>query len=172
MDQEKSFLEVYLKHQDEIRAYVNAVERQASARDDIFQEVSMVLVKKFESYNSEQPFSYWAKGVAKNVILNRWKKVGRSKILFSEEVMEVIRDSFEKVEEESSDQRTALRDCIKKLPINSRQILTHKYEDRLSVEDVAQKVNRSFESVKKTFFRLRTKLRECIEMKLTSGVSS
>jgi RNA polymerase sigma-70 factor (ECF subfamily) len=168
VEDHKNFLKVFLKHQDELRAFINALERQVSAREDLFQEVSLTLMKNFENYDQDLPFNRWAKGVARNVLLNHWKKVGRSKVLFNEEVMEIISESFEKVEKESSSHQKALGVCFEKLPEKSREVLNHKYRDNMSVEEIADKYNGKFEAIKKMLFRLRSKLRHCIELEIAS----
>lgn len=168
MEDHKNFLKVFLTHQDEIRAFINALERQVSARDDLFQEVSMTLMKKFDDYDPELPFNRWAKGVARNVLLNHWKKVGRSKVVFNEEVMDIISDSFEKIEKEASSHQEALESCFEKLPDNSKEVLNYKYRDNLSVDEIALKCNGKFEAIKKMLFRLRSKLRDCIELEVAS----
>lgn len=168
MNEQTSFLELFLKHQDEVRAFINAVERQPGAREDLFQEVSLTLVKKFDDFDASKPFSPWAKGIARNIILNHWRKVGSSKVIFSDDTINIICESLEKVDELASAQKNALRHCFDKLPVSSRKVLNYKYEDGLSVQDVAKKCGGQFEATKKMLFRLRSKLRECVELELAS----
>jgi len=58
------FLPLFLACPNDLRAFIGAMVRDPALREDLFQEVSMVLWRKFDSYDLTRPFGAWARGIA------------------------------------------------------------------------------------------------------------
>ena len=67
--QPDAFTELFLRHQAELKTFVVAVVRDWGRSEDILQEVSIVLWRKFDQYDSTKPFGPWARGVAWREVL-------------------------------------------------------------------------------------------------------
>jgi len=135
-------------------------------RDDVFQEVALVLWEKFDQYDPSRPFGAWARGIAANKMLQRRDKQGRLPSPFPPESVVAILDAFERQDEQADPESEALEICIHKLPARSRKMLELRYAESLAVSEIAQRVNATAASVFKTLSRLRSTLLECIKRQL------
>ena len=63
------FLPHFLPIQADLRAFIGAAVRDVVTREDVFQEVAMILWKKFDLYDPVRPFGAWARGIAIRKIL-------------------------------------------------------------------------------------------------------
>ena len=60
MDQTEDFIRLYASHERRLRRYVSPLMPQADAVDDVVQETAVALMRKFDEYDSAQPFFHWA----------------------------------------------------------------------------------------------------------------
>ena len=166
MDGHDEFMRMFLRHQSEIRAFIGSLIRDRHAREDVFQEVSMILWKQFEQYDSSRPFGAWARGIAANKVMQAYDKSARAPVAFSPEAIQAILDAHDRVEEDSPLQSEALSRCIEQLPEKSRQLLNLRYQQSLKLEAIAARVKSTLHAVHMALSRLRTRLAECIELRM------
>jgi len=166
MRDQVSFLEVFLEHQDGLRMFIATLIRNRQDRDDVFQEVALVLWGKFDQYDPSRPFDAWARGIAANKMLQRRDKQGRLPTPFPPESVEAILNAFDRQDDRASPESESLEICIGKLPDRSRKMLDLRYRESLGAKEIAQRVGVSTASAFKTLARLRSALLECIERQL------
>ena len=77
MDRQQDFLKHFLRHQDDLRAFIGSIVRDRHACDDILQEVALVLWQKFDAYDPARSFGGWARGIAANKIMQSFAKAKR-----------------------------------------------------------------------------------------------
>jgi len=135
-------------------------------RDDVFQEVALVLWEKFDQYDPSRSFVAWARGIAVNKMLQRRDKQGRLPAPIPPESVVAILNAFERQDEQAGPESEALEICIEKLPARSRKMLELRYGESLAVSEIAQQVNATTAAVFKILSRLRGSLLECIERQL------
>jgi RNA polymerase sigma-70 factor (ECF subfamily) len=159
---------LFLRHQADVKAFIGALVRDSHARDDVFQEVALILWEKFASYEPNRSFGAWARGVAAKKILQRWEKSGRLPLPFAPQTIQALLDAFERTEVAESVQSAALEHCMKTLPDKSRHLLALRYEEALTLEQIAQRVGSTLDAVHKALSRLRSRLQECVQRRLTA----
>jgi len=163
MDQHEQFMRLFLMHQSDLRAFIGSLVRDRHARDDVFQEVSLILWRQYESYDPLRPFGAWARGIAANKILQQYDRTARTPVAFSPEAVQAILDAHERTEAETPFRSEALSRCLEHLPEKSRQLLEMRYVQALKLETIAQRVKSTLHAVHMALSRLRTRLAECIE---------
>jgi RNA polymerase sigma-70 factor, ECF subfamily len=166
MNRPDEFLKLLLKHQMEVKGFIGSVVPDRHLRDDVFQEVAVILWQQMDSYDPSRPFAAWARGIAANKILQMREKNARFPLPFSPETIEALRDEFDRTEPAGSEQLDALRECLHELPPHSRRLLELRYERNLACEQIAQETQRTLDAVYQTLSRLRTKLEECVRKRL------
>ena len=82
-----NFLAEFLKIERDLRAMIGAMVPDSSVRDDIFQETSIVIWNKFESYDPERSFKAWVRGIASYEVLKYRTKSVKIPLAFSEEAL-------------------------------------------------------------------------------------
>lgn len=172
MDDRDEFLNLFLQHQADLRAFIGAVLRDRAARDDLLQETALVLWKEFERYDRSRPFGAWARGIAAKKLLQRLDRGEPRSASLPEAAVPAILAAFDRTGGPDDARRDALQACLDRLAERSRRLLTLRYEQGYSVAQLAQELGRSTEAVYKALARIRLKLRECIDQRLRAAGES
>lgn len=163
------FLELLLKHQTEVKAFIGSVIRNRQARDDVFQEVAIILWKRFTEYDPSRPFGAWARGIAVNKILQELRQQRRFPMVLEPDAIEAICKAFDRQECDTDGRRDALAECIGSLPSRSRELLAMRYEKGWSCEDISKQLSLSCDAVYQSLSRVRSKLATCVDWRLKSA---
>ena len=126
-------------------------------------------MERFERYDPERPIGPWARGVAAKEVLAFRREAGRCPTPFSPEVVTRLLDSMDKRREQPAGEREeALEKCLQALPRQSRDLLSLRYSQSLSMTSIAEQVGRTMAAVQRTLSRVRAQLTECIETRLAA----
>lgn len=162
--------EDYLRHlfaaEADLRAFIGSLVRDRAVRDDVFQNIAIVLWKRFGDYDPGRSFGAWARGVAARVVKQELRKNARFPLALAPEDIDAVREAFDRTEPTSDRRRDALRECLRRLPSRSRRLLALRYDEGLSCEAVAGRVGRGVEAVYQALSRLRKKLETCVLARL------
>lgn len=170
MDGQEQFLRLFLQCQGEIRAFIGSLIRDPHVREDVFQEVALVLWREFSRYDPARPFGAWARGIAANKVLQRWERGSRLPVPFSPEAIQAILDAYERTEAAGPSLRAeALERCLESLPAKSRRLLVLRYEKSLKLGQIAERVHASLDAVHKALARIRARLQACVERRLAAA---
>lgn len=168
MDEHEQFLTLFLKCQGEIRAFIGSVVRDPHQREDLFQEVALVLWREFGRYDRTRPFGAWARGITAKKMLQRWERDQRRPVAFSPQAIQAILDAYERTEAEASPRADALRECLAGLPERSRRLLAMRYEQALKLGEIAERIHMTLDAVHKALSRIRARLQACVERRLAA----
>ncbi len=171
MDRQTEFLRHFLRHQNDIRAVIGSMVRDPSAADDVFQEVALVLWKKFDEFDASRSFGAWARGIAVRQVWQSFERQRRTPVPFAPETMETLLRAFDEEPEPAPDaeRAAALRRCIGRLPEKSRRLLHMRYEGRMKLREMAEQLSTTLDATHKALSRLRDALRRCIEREMATG---
>ncbi|CAN5235348.1 hypothetical protein BH23VER1_BH23VER1_01500 [soil metagenome] len=165
--------ESYLRHlfaaEADLRAFIGSLVHDRALREDIFQNVAVVLWKRFGDYDAGRPFSAWARGVAARVIKRELRRDARFPVALAPEAIDAVREAFDRGEPLDDRRREALRECLQRLPERSRRLLSLRYDEGVSCEAVADRVGRGIDAVYQNLSRLRKKLEACVLARLKKG---
>jgi RNA polymerase sigma-70 factor (ECF subfamily) len=114
-DPTAEFLELYSHNYPRLQFYLTTLLPMADDAADVLQETSLILWKKFDSYQTGTNFFAWACKIARLQALTYRKRREKSALMFSEELLETLA-------EEAADERFApinslrdLRQCMERL---------------------------------------------------------
>ena len=169
MNQPDQFLPLCLEAQPDLRAFIGAMIRDPAAREDIFQEVSMILWNSFAKFDRTRSFGAWARGIAARKILESHRLRARLPELVPPEVIEAVAAGFDADVPSIIWQRreAALTQCIDQLPERSGLLISDRYTKGLAVEDIADDTGMTVDAIYQALSRLRKQLRECVERRLS-----
>ncbi len=168
-DRQAQFLPHFLRHQDDIRAVIASMVRDRTACDDVFQEVAVVLWRKFDQFDASRSFGAWARGIAVRKVLQSFDKTRRTPVPFAPDTLEAILAAFDAEEPADTLHDAALTACLGKLPDKSRRLVEMRYEDGLSLDAIAQRIASTLDAVNKALSRIRSALRDCIERQVAEA---
>ncbi len=162
------FAERLRQHQSQLFGYIHSLVRDLNDADDLFQQTTIILWKKFDEYDRGRSFLAWACGVARLEIANFLRARGRHRLYFCDELNLLLIEAHEEFTPvELEDRRAALVKCVEKLRERDRQLLKECYADAAAVTEVARRHGRSSQSVHNSLRRIRRALFECIRRTLT-----
>jgi RNA polymerase sigma-70 factor (ECF subfamily) len=154
----------YLRqHQARLYGYIHSLLRDLNDADDLFQQTTLILWKKFAEYDPRRSFFSWACGIARLEVANFLRSRGRQRLYFSDDLnLLLIEAQAEVPDDELEARREALTRCVEKLRQRDRELLTECYGAEAGVPDVAGRRGRSPQSVYNSLRRIRRALFECI----------
>lgn len=165
-DRHSEFMRLYMTHESKIRGYVLCMVNNWADADDILQEAVIVMMNKFEGFDSKARFLKWALRVAHFEVLNHVSNKRNRLPLFSPSVLEAIEERAAREIQRQDGRREALQHCIRKLRDRDQEILRLRYEVEATTQTVAQTVGRSVDAIYKVLNRVHHQLLLCIRQSL------
>lgn len=157
---------LWMQAQPVVEAYLNSLIRDRAIAEDVLQQVALTVTEKFEDYDSARSFTGWAMGIARNKALQFFAKAGSDRHRFSNELLNQLADTHERLSDRAQEQREALAFCIEKLPPKSLALIKRRYVQDLKPGKIADTLGLSANAVRLALHRIRTALRTCIEERL------
>ncbi len=170
--QHDQFLRSFTAHEPAVRAYIRRLVPGRADADDVMQDVSVVLWKKFGDFREGADFRPWAFGVARFEVLAWFRDKGRDRLVLDPEVVEMLADETALEESHFSQQREALEMCMEKVEPKQRDLLMQAYQPESRIQDVARGSGRTVTGFYQWLYRMRRTLLECIHRETAKEVSS
>lgn len=155
-----------LKHRTLLQAYLFAIVRDPHLTEDLFQEVSVILLEKSSDLGEVRDFWALAREVARREALAALRKRGRSHACLSPQALDAVERGFQDVSLHEADRRDSLARCVEKLPGPWRRMVELRYWTNLSVSDVAARLSKTQNTVSVTLNRIRIQLADCVRQRL------
>jgi RNA polymerase sigma-70 factor (ECF subfamily) len=171
-DLQTKFLRVHLAHQRALFAYLLAAVREPARAEDLLQEVTLVLWKRFGEYREELPYAAWAFGVARRELAMHFRERGKEAAPLSLEILDRVAPALEAREEELSAESRALHGCVEKLAPPHRDLLRLRYQEGLPLRTVSERLGQSLAAVNMKIVRLRKALLDCTRRALSGEAAS
>ena len=170
-DRHDEFMALFLEHQPRIYAYIRSLLYQRADADDVMQETSAVLWKKFGDFEKGTHFDRWAFRTAYHQVRYfRQKKAREGKrLLFSDNVLELLSDEAGEMRVTDDGTREALEHCVTKLDTDAQHLLALRYAPDATNRDVARHVGRSESAISRHLSRIYHSLMQCITRQKTLG---
>lgn len=149
-----------------IAGFVSATVPDASAADDVMQEIALTLLRKFEAYDPQRPFIAWAMGIAKMAILTERRDRGRAATRFRRECVEELAADWQTVLPTVDERSTALAECMRLVTGRNRELITMRYEEGMQPQDIATRTGTSSGAIRVALARVRAALSQCIEKRI------
>ena len=166
---EKLFLRLFLQNERRVYAYIVTLLANRSDASDVLQEASLVMWDKFDETQPPADFAAWGCRIAYFKVLEFRKKTQRSKVQFSQTMLErVAETAVEQAEALQLDERReALAGCVEKLGPKDRELLEKRFEEGATTASTAEAVCRSVDAVYKALAKIRQGLFDCVTRTLT-----
>jgi RNA polymerase sigma-70 factor (ECF subfamily) len=161
------FAEYLRQEQTRLYAYIHSLVRDLNDTDDLFQQTTLIIWKKFGDFDPGRSFFAWACGIARLEVANFLRGRARQRLYFSDDLsVLLIEAQAETTNEELEDRREALGRCVEKLRQRDRELLAECYGDSPGIHEAAGRRGRSPQSVYNSLRRIRRALFECVTFTL------
>jgi RNA polymerase sigma-70 factor (ECF subfamily) len=161
--------QLLLRHRHSLLAFIHGLVADPHASEDLFQEVSLVVVQKASEFEEGTNFPAWARSILRNKIREHLRR--RQGVLIDEALLDELDRDFRAVEEglDPDGRREALRRCLGTLADRVRQAIVLRYDEGLSMGEIAARVGQTPAAVNSLLQRAREALRDCVERGLAAG---
>jgi RNA polymerase sigma-70 factor (ECF subfamily) len=157
------FAEYLGRDQSRLYGYIHSLLRDLNDADDLFQQTTLIMWKKFGEFDRTRSFFAWSCQIAWFEVCNFLRTRSRDRLYFSDELnLLLVEAHAEFSDDEQEDRREALVRCIAKLRQQDRELLDECYQSELGVHGFAERRGRSTQSVHNSLRRIRRALFECI----------
>jgi RNA polymerase sigma-70 factor (ECF subfamily) len=161
------FAELLRQAQTRLYGYIHSLVRDLNDADDLFQQTTLILWKKFAEFDRGRSFFSWACGVARLEVANFLRSRGRQRLYFSDDLNLLLVEAQEAMTDtEMDDRRDALAGCVAKLRERDRELLDECYGSASGIHEAADRRGRSPQSVYNSLRRIRRALFECVNRTL------
>ena len=164
----KRLMVLMTKHQRQIFSYIYTLVPNRSDAEDLLQETSLVICEKFNDFEDGTDFVAWACQIAYWRVRYSRQKFARSKVVFDQEIVDIVAQTSGEMADESNDRHEALALCLQKLHTRDRELLLARYEPGGGVEEAARRSGRTVKTAYKALTRLRKLLLDCVSTRLAS----
>jgi RNA polymerase sigma-70 factor (ECF subfamily) len=161
-DPHRALVPLLMRHERQIFAYIYTLLPNRHDAEDILQETCLTIYDKFAEFTQGTDFLAWAMRIAWWKVRAARQKFARSKVLFSDEVMEAVAHTAEEMVEETTAMHTALSSCLQKLNERDRRMILTRYERGSGVERAAVVSGRSLQAAYKALMRIKQVLHDCV----------
>lgn len=152
--------------QPRLFAYVLSLVRNLDDAEDLFQQTTVVLWRKYDDFDRTRSFLSWACGIARLEAANFLRARGRDRLYFSDELNGLLIEAYDRLPDEGDDRREALAQCVRQLRQRDRELLDACYGEPGGVNAFAARVGRRPQSIHNSLRRLRQALLECVQRRL------
>jgi len=164
----EEFVALLAEHREDLFRFVLAILPDYVEAEDVFQRTSVIMWRKFEEFQPGTNFLRWAARVAQFEVRDYRKHRGRERLKFwTNELVDVVADTWLQNDDLLEQQRQALGPCLEKLSPRDRELVELRYTSaKTTSKEVAEKLGRPLVTVYKALARIRRVLYECIERKI------
>ena len=167
-DRSSELVQLMMKHQRKLFGYILTLVPSRADAEDILQEASLTICEKFSQFESGTNFYSWACQIAFWKVRAARKKFATSKVIFNEDVLEVISQTRVEMEEELDHRHHALSKCLQKLNERDRRMVLVRYESGHNVKAAAQACGRTIQGAYKALNRIRKTLHDCVSLEVST----
>lgn len=170
-DRHAQFLALFLASEKEIYRYISVLVPSVADAQDLVQQTALALWRKFESYDSRQPFTPWACRFALFEVKEFLRRTRKWRALLEGDLADELVRRRESLNADLDRRLTHLASCLDKLPNQRRALVEGYYYERQSVEDLAARTGKTEEAIYKSLQRIRQTLLECVTLSLQQAES-
>ena len=173
MSSEHARRELFLQHlsgcESTLRAFIAGALAAVQERADFFQEVVLILWRRYDDFDASRPFLPWAMGVASRRMKEEYRRSARRPGLLPAEQLDQLAGALTAGAGESAGpaaEEEALRECLAALPEASARLVQRRYFENAAIEALGSETGQSPAAIYQTLSRLRRALGDCIRRRL------
>lgn len=163
----EEFIRLLMSSQHRIYAFVLTLIPHTSDADDIMQETSAVMWRKYSDFKAGTDFVAWGIRIAHNKILEFRRNRATRSMQFSDNVCDIMARDCITHYDLTQVKLDALDNCISKLKEGDRTLVRERYEQNCSIKDLANKLNCPLYTVYRAIGRIHDMLIRCMRQFMT-----
>jgi RNA polymerase sigma-70 factor, ECF subfamily len=135
--------ELYDRHFDGIYRYLFTRVRHQADAEDLTEQVFLKMVDSIPRYRPRGvAFSSWLYRIAHNLLVDRYRRSGRSPMELTEHVRDTRPQADPAAMAQNTEDRRRLLEAMRRLTPEQQQVITMRFVDNLDVEEIARLTRR------------------------------
>lgn len=163
---QKDFAEAFVRGQDRVYGFIATLLPNRSDAEEVFQQTSLLLWRKWDEFEAGTDFVAWACTVAHYEVLNYIRRAERRNVALSGDVIELLVKERRQMRDRIDARRDALRACIDGLPPRQRELVESAYSGVQPINALARRMGQTVNAVYMSLRRIREALGDCIRKRL------
>ena len=164
-DQHEKFVLLFGQSQPDLRRYIFSLCQNMGDTEDILQETSLALWRKFESYDSKQPFLNWAFRFAYFEVM-KFREKQKKRFALCETTLKILAEEHADNLDVLKAQRRMLKECLAKLPEQEKELIDMRYGQKMTITSINELFSETGKKIYRAFERIRMKLYKCVDLTL------
>ncbi len=163
------FLKLLLSHEVRIFSYILSLVPHYADAEEIMQETSGVMWRKFEQFEPGTDFVAWAVQIARYRILDYRRKRYKERLICYDSAIFEQMTALAAASSTRDDRRLeALQGCLAKLRERQRRMIRRRYGEGERPREIAEKEGMSIHAVYKSLSRTCGQLLSCVQRTLAA----
>lgn len=162
----EEFVRCFAHHEPALRRFLRSLLPTWDDVDEVVQQTAIAIWRKFDRFDPATDFMRWACVVARFEALAYRRKMARDRLVFREDVMELMADEGVEELDDRVTEHEALESCLREMPTKQRRFLTLAYTPGVKVTELAERAGSSSAAFYMRLKRLRRSLQHCVESKI------
>lgn len=162
----REFIRQFMVVEARLRAFLRSQLPTWQDVDDVLQDTCLVAWKKFGQFEPGSNFAAWITTIARFEALNHRRTLASQRLVFSDDVFDLVADEGDADEPLLEAQHQALLRCLDKMPANQARWLQLAYQPGARIHEAAAAAGKSVQAFYKTLQRLRGLLQECMNRQM------
>ena len=165
-DRLEQFTRLWVQNQRAVGAFIYMSLNNPHDTEDVLQEVAADASRNFDKYDPSRPFVAWLIGIARQRLVDHYRKQGRQRAKLSPDTLALLDRAYAETAEAIDDRLIALRKCMEKLPEHHKLLINRRYGFDDALADIAKSVGSNAKAVNAMLTRVRKLLADCIQQRL------
>jgi RNA polymerase sigma-70 factor, ECF subfamily len=166
-DSTSQFAEQLVAIQRELYAYILTLLPWSDEASDVLQQTNLTLWRDAAKFQEGTNFRAWAYRVAYFQVLAQRRKATRDHLQFDDTFLKGLAEQAAQDAYSADDESLGLRDCLKKLSEDERELIRRRYDAGAGIKAIAAELCQSSNTVAVRLHRIRRALLDCIRQQLS-----
>ena len=152
--------------------YVTGLVQPLQDAQDILQDGKIVMWRHFGKFKSGTNFVAWGRKILlRQILAYRRKMKHRRHGQLNEDIMVMLDAEMDSAIREKRwvKREQALRECLRKLKPEQRELIEQRYRDEASIEKISRQTDKSETAVYQLLYRIRKALQDCVQLTLNEA---
>lgn len=161
----EDYVRHFARHEAALRRFIGSFLPSWGDVDEVVQRTAIAIWRKFDQFDPGTEFIKWACVVARFEALAYRRKMARDRLVFREDVLELMAEEAAEESTGRGAQHQALESCLLSLPEKQRKFVMLAYTPGVNVKEMAEEAGSTAAAFYMRLKRLRRQLMKCIESK-------
>lgn len=164
---QEELIRLLIAERGKVLAYIRSIVRREHLAEDVFQDVSILAIRKQDEIRDGHHFLKWIRTAARLESLNAVRRAKLRELTLDDHVLDNLETHWKRYDDHPDAQvSAALAECLAGLAPAAQRIVRERYESGRSVAELAKIMDRPVDSLYVSISRIYRTLSDCLSRRL------